>query len=151
MPVGGFSPPLFLTCTTRPSRASCLPFTANFPLLVLIGSPILLPLVLLFPISSPQKSRSPRPADSGWKKGGADIAASPSILVALLICCSARNNAHVGDLCVLQDKMCTDALSVSFRTRCAQMHSHPCRLQPLGSLNRRTFSFVDSRPANSLL
>jgi len=45
---------------------------------------------------SPQKSRSPRPADS--KKGGADIAASPSILVALLICCSACNNAHIGDL-----------------------------------------------------
>ena len=84
---------LFLTCTTRPSRASCLLLPANFPFLVLIGSPILLPLVLLFP---PQKSRSPRPTD--WKKGGADITASPSIFMALLICCSARNNAHVGDL-----------------------------------------------------
>jgi len=40
--------------------------------------------------------RSPRPAD--WKKRRADIAASPSILVALLICCSARNTAYVGDL-----------------------------------------------------
>jgi len=48
------------------------------------------------PSVSPQKSRSPRPADR--KKGGADIAASPSILVALLICCSARNTAHVSDL-----------------------------------------------------
>ena len=43
-----------------------------------------------------QKSRSPRLADG--KKGGADIAVSPSILVALLIYCSARNTAHVGDL-----------------------------------------------------
>jgi len=50
------------------------------------------------PYFSPQKSRSPCLAD--WKKGGADIAASPSILVALLVCCSARNNAavHAGDL-----------------------------------------------------
>jgi len=44
----------------------------------------------------PQKSRSPRPAN--WEKGEADNAASPSILVALLICCSTRNTAHVGDL-----------------------------------------------------
>jgi len=44
------------------------------------------------------QTESPRPAES--KKGGADIAASPSpsILVALLICCSACNTAHVGDL-----------------------------------------------------
>ena len=40
--MGGFPPPLFLTCTTRPSHASCLPLPANFPFLVLIGSPILL-------------------------------------------------------------------------------------------------------------
>ena len=32
------------------------------------------------------------------EKEGADIAASPPILVALLICCSARNTAYVGDL-----------------------------------------------------
>jgi len=44
------------------------------------------------PSFTPQKCRSPRPAD--WKKTGADIAASPSILVALFIvsiqvrCCS---------------------------------------------------------------
>ena len=44
----------------------------------------------------PQKSTSPRPAD--WKKGQADIIASPSILMALLIGYSARNSAHVGDL-----------------------------------------------------
>ena len=44
--MGGFPPPLFLTCTTQPSRASCLPLPANFPFLVLIGSPILLLLVL---------------------------------------------------------------------------------------------------------
>jgi hypothetical protein len=37
-----------------PSRASCLPLPANLPFLVLIGSPILLPLVLLL---------SPRRAD----------------------------------------------------------------------------------------
>ena len=48
------------------------------------------------PSSHSQKSRSPCPADC--KKGGADIAVSPSILVALLICCSARNTVHVGDL-----------------------------------------------------
>jgi len=48
------------------------------------------------PYFSPNKSRSLRPAE--LKKGGVDIAASPSILLALLICCSARNTAHVGDL-----------------------------------------------------
>jgi len=42
-----FPPPPFLTCTTRPSRASCSTLPANFSFLVLIGSPILLPLVLL--------------------------------------------------------------------------------------------------------
>ena len=88
-----FPPPPFLTCTTRPSRASRLPLPANFPFLVLIGSPILLPLVLLFP---------PRRVDllvpPTERKEAVDIAASPSILVALLICCSARNTAHVGDL-----------------------------------------------------
>jgi len=46
--MSGFPLPLFLTCTTRPSRASSSPLPANFPFLVLIGSPILLPLVLLF-------------------------------------------------------------------------------------------------------
>ena len=89
--MSGFPPPLFLTCTTRPSLASCLPLSAKSPFLVLIGFPILLPLVLLPP---PKKTTSPRPTDC--KKG---IAASPSILVALLICCSAcRNTAHVGVL-----------------------------------------------------
>jgi len=41
---------------------------------------------------------SPRPAD--WKKGGADISASPgpSSHLALLICCSAPSIDHVGDL-----------------------------------------------------
>jgi len=38
--MSGFPPPLFLTCTTRTSRASCLPLLANFPFLVLIDSPI---------------------------------------------------------------------------------------------------------------
>jgi len=46
--MSGFPPPLFSTCTTRPSRASCLPLPANFPFLVLIGFHILLPLVLFF-------------------------------------------------------------------------------------------------------
>jgi len=46
--MSGFLPPLFLTCTTRPSRASCSTLPANFPFHVLIGSPILLPLDLLF-------------------------------------------------------------------------------------------------------
>ena len=40
--------------------------------------------------------RSPRPAD--WKKGGADITASLSSLLDLLIFCSARSIDHVGDL-----------------------------------------------------
>jgi len=44
--ISRFPPPLFLTCTTRPSRASCLSLPVNFPFLVLIGAPILLPLVL---------------------------------------------------------------------------------------------------------
>ena len=59
---------LFLTCTTRPSRASCWPLLANFPFLVLIGSPIFQPLVLL---CLPRR---------------------------VLIYCSARNTAHVGDM-----------------------------------------------------
>ena len=44
--MSGFPSPLFLTCTTRPSRASCLPLPAHLPFLVLIGFPILIPLVL---------------------------------------------------------------------------------------------------------
>ena len=48
------------------------------------------------PSSSPQNFRSPRPAD--WKKGGADITASPSSLLALLIFCSARSIDHFSDL-----------------------------------------------------
>jgi len=48
------------------------------------------------PSSSPQNFWSPHPAD--WKKGGADITASPSSLLALLIFCSARSIDHVGDL-----------------------------------------------------
>jgi len=88
--MSGFPPPLFLTCTTRPNRASCSTLLANFSFLVLIGSPKLLPLVL------------PRRVDllvpPTERKEGADIAASPSILVALLICCSAHNTAHVNDL-----------------------------------------------------
>jgi len=89
--MSGFPPTLFMTCTPRLSRASCLPLSANFSFLVLIGSLIFLPLVLLFP---------PRRIDllvpSTERK--AHIAASPSTLVALLICCSARNTAHVDDL-----------------------------------------------------
>jgi len=63
------------------------------------------------PSFPPQKSRSPRPADG--KKGGTDIAASPSILVALLICCSAHNTAHVGDLYPASSN--SSARFVSFR------------------------------------
>jgi len=48
------------------------------------------------PSSSPKNFRSPCPADS--KNGGADIIASPSSLLALLIFCSARSIDHVGDL-----------------------------------------------------
>ena len=46
----------------------------------------------------PQKRKCPRRTYWPWKTGVADIAASPSIFVALLICCSARNTVHVGDL-----------------------------------------------------
>jgi len=51
--------------------------------LVLIGSLALPPLVLLISLSRRLKERK--------------IAAFPTILVALLICCSAHNTAHVGD------------------------------------------------------
>jgi len=74
----------------------------------------------------PQKSRSPRPADQ--KKGGANIAASPSILVALLICCSARNTAHVGDLYPASPN--SYVRLVSFRTvavsACSRPSQHSC-------------------------
>jgi hypothetical protein len=46
--------------------------------------------------SSPQNFRSPHPAH--WKKGGADITALHSSLLALLIFCSARSIDQVGDL-----------------------------------------------------
>jgi len=48
------------------------------------------------PSSSPQNLRSPRPVD--WKNGGADITASPSSLLALLIFCSVCSIDHVRDL-----------------------------------------------------
>jgi len=92
--MNGFPLPLFLICTTRPSRALCLPLFNNFPFLVRIDSPILLPLVLLPP---------PRRVDllvlpTEKERKGRHIAASPSILVVLSICRSARNTAHVGNL-----------------------------------------------------
>jgi len=64
------------------------------PFLVLIGSTILLQLVLVF---------APRRVDllippAERKERQTGIAASPWIMVALLICCSARNTARVGDL-----------------------------------------------------
>ena len=43
--MSGFLPPLFLTCSQRPSRSSCLPLPANVPSLILIGSPISQPIV----------------------------------------------------------------------------------------------------------
>jgi len=76
--------------------------------------------------SPPQKSRSPHPAD--LKKGGADIAASPSILVALLICCSARNAAHAGDLYPASSN--SSVRLVSFRivatSTCSWPSQHSC-------------------------
>jgi len=74
------------------------------------------------PSSFPQKSRSPRPAD--WKKGGADIAASPSILVALLICCSARNTAYVG--CLYSACSNSSVRFVSFRIVVIRPSQHSC-------------------------
>ena len=47
------------------------------------------------PSFSPQNFRSPRPAE--WENGGADIIASPSIFLALVIFCSSRSIHHVGD------------------------------------------------------
>ena len=46
--MSAFPLPPFLICTKRPSYASCLPLPANFHFRVLIGSPTLLPLVLLW-------------------------------------------------------------------------------------------------------
>jgi len=90
----GFPPPLFLTCTTRPSGALCLPLPAHFPFLVVIGSPIILPWFFFFPrrvdLLIPLIDR---------EEGQTSLfVASPSILVALWICCNARNSAHVGNL-----------------------------------------------------
>ena len=65
------------------------------------------------PSFPPQKSRSPRPTD--WKKAEADIDASPSILVAPLNCCSARNSAHVGDLYHWQASSNSSVRLISFR------------------------------------
>jgi hypothetical protein len=91
--------------------------------LVLIGSPILLQLVLLFP---PRRVDLPIPPTE--KKERADSAASPSILVALLICCSARNTAHVGDIYPTSSN--SSFLLVSFRmvviSNCSWPSQHSC-------------------------
>jgi len=92
--MSGFPSPLFVTCTTRPSRAWCSTLPAKFFFLVLIGSPILLPLVLLFP---PKRVDLLVPLTER-KEGQTSLPQAPSILVALLICCSARNTTHIGDL-----------------------------------------------------
>jgi len=90
--MSGFPPPFFdLHHTTQ----SCIVLDSSSQL-SFSCSDRLSHITTVGPSFPPQKNRSPRPAD--WKKGGADIAVSPSILVALLICCSARNTAHVGDL-----------------------------------------------------
>jgi len=68
--------------------------------------------------------RSSRPAD--WKKWGVDIAASPSILVALLIYCSACHTAHVGDLCPASSNCCVRL--VSFRMVVISACSWPIHL-----------------------
>ena len=78
------------------------------------------------PSFSPQKSKSFRPADC--ENGGADIAASPSILVALLICCSAHSTAHVGDLYPASSN--SSVRFVSFRivviSACSWPSQHSC-------------------------
>ena len=58
----------------------------------------LLHILTINPSVSSQKSRSPRPFCVDWKKWGADIASSFSILVALLIYWGAFNITHVRDL-----------------------------------------------------
>jgi len=50
-------------------------------------------IITVFSSLSTHNSKLPRP--SKWKKGVARIAASPSILV---VCCSARNTAHICNL-----------------------------------------------------
>jgi len=70
----------FPTCTQQNSRASCLPIPANLPLHVQIGPSILLLLVLLF---LPRRVNLLVPPTA--RKGGADIIASSSILVALSV------------------------------------------------------------------
>jgi len=78
------------------------------------------------PFWAPQKSRPPRPAD--WKKGGANITASPSILVTLLIFCSGRNTAQVCDLYPASSNY--SVRLVSFRTvsisACSWPSQHCC-------------------------
>ena len=91
--MSGFYPRLFLTCTTQPSRALCLPRPANLPFLVLIGSPIFLPLILIFPPNGEDLLVPPTERKEG------QTLLLPSILVALLICCIVGNSAQVRDLC----------------------------------------------------
>ena len=79
--MSGFDPRLFLTCTTQPSRALCLP-----------------------------------------------LAASPSILVALLICCSARNTVHVGDLypASSNSSVCWVSFQIDIISACLWPPQHSC-------------------------
>ena len=110
--MSGFPPPLFFTYTTRPSRATCSTLPANFSFLVLIGSPILLPLVLLSP---------PRRVD---------LLVPPTERKEeqTYICCSARHTAHIGDLYPASSN--SSVRFVSFRivviSACSWPSQHSC-------------------------
>jgi len=82
-----------------------------------------------------------------------DIAASPSIFVALLICCSARNTAHVGDLYAAASN--SSVRFVSFRivviSACSWPSQHSCFFKkfhpPLVIVHPRPGSTHVVRPA----
>jgi len=79
------------------------------------------------PSSSHQNFGSPRPAD--WKKGGADITALPSSLLALLIFCSTRSIDHVGDLYPASSFSSARSVSswMTVISSCSRSNHHFCK------------------------
>ena len=152
-PLASHNPVMLASCS------SCLPFSAHLPFLVLISSPgpILLPLVLLsllrtIDLRDISGCSSRRHLKERRGRVPADITASPSIHLALLICCSACNTAHVGDLYLASSNssVCLVSFQMVVISACS-WSSHPSFLlrkfhPPLVMVSRRPGSRHTVRP-----
>jgi len=139
--MSGFPLPLFLTCTTRPSRALCLPLPAKF----VSCADRLSHITTVGVTFCTQKSKISRPKERRGRHHYFSL-----ILVALLICCSARNSAHVGDLYPASSN--SSVRFVSFRTvaisACSWPSQHSCFFRkfypPLVIVHPGTLSYLPS-------